>query len=201
MSNLWHDYEIVNRVIWVAAKLPFIQPIGRIFASFTGIECIMKRLLLCGLVALFGISTAVSQTAYPFRVSMDRMLWHDKIDKQQKKLYNAEGLLKLSGDESVNLQIEDAMIRKIDNLQESVEIVTLLSGQAKVKHLRTIEKLLEGYNMNRNKRDFPVSMAPTLFDAFIECLELDKKNESIEPFTLNKRLSPLGTLIRWKILL
>ena len=47
---------------------------------------------------------------------MDRMLWHDKIDKQQKKLYNSEGLLKLSTDESVNLQIEDALVRKIDNL-------------------------------------------------------------------------------------
>lgn len=173
--------KLLTGIIRLASNLPFIQPIGRIFASFTGIECIMKRILLCGIVVFSILSSAFGQTAYPFRVSMDRMLWHDKIDKQQKKLYNTDGLLKLSSDESVNLQIEDALIRKINNLQETVETDTLSSGQAKVKYLRSIEKLLEGYNMNRNKRDFPVSMAPALFDAFVECLELDKNNESIEP--------------------
>jgi hypothetical protein len=141
----------------------------------------MKRILLCGIVAFCVLSSAFGQTAYPFRVSMDRMLWHDKIDKQQKKLYNTDGLLKLSSDESVNLQIEDALIRKINNLQESIETDSVSSGQAKVKYLRSVEKLIEGFNINRNKRDFPVSMAPALFDAFVECLELDKNNESIEP--------------------
>ena len=141
----------------------------------------MKRILLCGLVAFCVLGSVSGQTAYPFRVSMDRMLWHDKVDKQQAKLYNSEGVLKLSGDESVNLQIEDALIRKINNLQESIELDSLSSGQAKVKYLRSLEKLIEGYNINRNKRDFPVGMAPALFDAFVECLELDKKNESIEP--------------------
>ena len=141
----------------------------------------MKRFLLCGIGTLIFLNNTFGQTAYPFRVSMDRMLWHDKIDKQQKKLYNSEGLLKLSTDESVNLQIEDALVRKIDNLQESIELDSLSNGQAKVRYLRNVEKLLEGYNVNRNKRDFPVSIAPKLFDAFYECLALDKNNESIEP--------------------
>jgi hypothetical protein len=165
----------------MTGNLPFIQPIGRIFASFTGIECIMNRFLSCGIWAFIIINSAFGQTAYPFRVSMDRMLWHDKIDKQQKKLYNVDGLLKLSADESVNLQIEDALIRKIDNLQEAVETDSIANGQVKVKYLRSIEKLLEGYNINRNRRDFHVSMAPVLFESFLECMELDKKNESIEP--------------------
>jgi hypothetical protein len=165
----------------MTGNLPFIQPIGRIFASFTGIECIMNRFLSCGIWAFIIINSAFGQTAYPFRVSMDRMLWHDKIDKQQKKLYNVDGLLKLSADESVNLQIEDALIRKIDNLQEAVETDSIANGQVKVKYLRSIEKLLEGYNINRNRRDFHVSMAPVLFESFLECMELDKKKESIEP--------------------
>jgi len=163
------------------SNLPFIQPIGRIFASFIGIECIMKKFILCSLAGIVFIISARAQTAYSFRVSTDRMLWHDKIEKQQKKLYNKEGLIKLSSDESVNLQIEDALVRKIDNLQESIETDSLSTGQAKVKYLRSVERLLEGYNLNRNKRDFHVSMAPTLFDSFVECMELDKKNESIEP--------------------
>ncbi|MGZ5136156.1 MAG: hypothetical protein ACXWCG_13445, partial [Flavitalea sp.] len=80
----------------------------------------MKRFLLNCVGALIILNSASAQTAYPFRVSMDRMLWHDKIDKQQKRLYNSGGLLKLSPDESVNLQIEDALVRRIDNLQETL---------------------------------------------------------------------------------
>lgn len=181
MGHLWHDYEIVNSRIRIESNLPFIQSIGRIFVSNIGIERIMKRFLLGAIAALFVFYAASGQTAYPFRVSMDRMLWHDKIDRQQKKLFNAQGLIKLSSDESVNLQIADALIRKVDNLQETVETDSLSSGQEKVKYLRNIEKLVEGYNINRNKRDFPVSMAPKLFEAFVECMELDKRNESIEP--------------------
>jgi hypothetical protein len=150
--NLWHDYEIVNSGIRIMSNLPFIQPIGRIFASFIGIECFMKIILLCGLVIFIVFNNASGQTSYPFRVSTDRMLWHDKIDKQQKKLYNSERLLKLSSDESINLQIEDALIRKVDNLQEAVETDSVFSGQVKVKYLRSIDKLLEGYNANRNRK-------------------------------------------------
>jgi hypothetical protein len=157
-----------------------MQPNGRIFASFIGIECIMKRLILCSIVILIVVSGSLAQTSYPFKVSTGRMLWHDKIDKQQSKLIK-DGSVKLSPDESVNLQISDALIRKIDDLQQTLESDSTLNGQSKVKYLRSVEKLLEGYNNNRGLRDYSVSLAPSLFDAFIECVELDRKNESIEP--------------------
>ncbi len=156
-----------------------MQPIGRIFASTIGIESIMKRFLL-GLLMFICLASARGQTSYPFRVSTDRMLWHDKIDKQQNKLVK-DGTVKLSSDESVNLQIADALLRKVDELQESIELDTIVSSQTKVKYLRSIEKLIEGYNANKGNRDYPVSMAPTLFEAYMECVELDKKGESIQP--------------------
>ncbi len=141
----------------------------------------MKRFTLGFFLLTILCTGALAQTSYPFRVSTDRMLWHDRIDKQQKKLIQSDGSVKIALDESVNLEIADVLLRKIDELQERVELDTVMNGQAKVKDLRNIEKLLEAYNHNKGKRDFPPSMAPTLYTAFIECMELDKKNESIEP--------------------
>src|SRR5688500_5595529 len=123
----------------------------------------------------------MSQTASTFKISTNRMLFHDLVDKQQKLLLNANDSLKLSDDESVNLQVADVLIRQVDEMQEKIEEDTLTNGQAKVRLLKSLENLLIGYNRNKNRKDYPVTMAPALLKAYKECLELDKKGESIEP--------------------
>jgi hypothetical protein len=123
----------------------------------------------------------IAQTSYTFRISTDRMLFHDLVDKQQKNLLNKNDSLKLSEDESVNLQVSDVLIRQVDEMQESIETDTTLSGQVKVKSLKSLETLLRGYNLNKYRKDFPVTIAPALFAAFKESLLLDRKGLSIEP--------------------
>ncbi len=41
--------------------------------------------------------------------------------------------------------------------------------------------MISGYNNNFRQKDFPPSMAPVLFDAFVKAMELDRLNMSIEP--------------------
>lgn len=125
--------------------------------------------------------TAQTQSPYPFKVAMERMIWHDNIDKQQKKLLQGGDVAKLTDDESVNLQITDAMIRQVDELQEQIETDSTLNSQGKIKNLRTLDFMLQGYNNNRKNRDFPPSMAPALVKAYVQCIDLDNKNESIQP--------------------
>ena len=52
----------------------------------------------------------LAQTSYPFKVSTDRMLWHDKVDAQQRKVLEKKSPL----DESIELQISDALIRRVE---------------------------------------------------------------------------------------
>lgn len=125
--------------------------------------------------------TLVAQTAYTFKISTDRMLFHDLVDKQQKLLLNKNDSLKLSDDESVNLQVGDVLIRQIDEFQEKIESDSTITGQVKVKTLKSLETLLKGYNLRKNRKDYPVSIAPALLTAFKESLALDRKGESIEP--------------------
>ena len=125
--------------------------------------------------------TLLAQTAYNFKISTDRMLFHDLVDKQQKAMLNDKDSLKLSPDDAINLQVADVFLRQVDELQEKTESDTTLTGQVKVKSLKSLETLLKGYNRYRDKKDYPIAMAPALYKAYVECLLLDRKGESIEP--------------------
>src|SRR5450631_2582473 len=123
--------------------------------------------------------------SYPFKIAQDRMLWHDNIDKEQKRLLALDGkaddTISLAKDETVNLEIADALIRRVDELQKQIELDWTLSGQAKIKYLRALESLVKGYNDNCRKKDFTPTLAPGLVVAFEKAVLLDKNNKSIEP--------------------
>ena len=147
----------------------------------------MKKCILVLLIPLFLFSRPLSaQTANPdFKIQQERKLWHDNIDREQKRLLALDGrpdeIIQASKDENINLQIADVMIRQVDLLQEKIESDSSLSGQMKIKNLRSLETMLKGYNNNFRKKDFPPSIAPALFDAFKYAMELDRQNQSIEP--------------------
>lgn len=123
---------------------------------------------------------------YPFKVATSRMLWHDKIDAQQQRIAEA-GVLQSSDDELVNLIISSALMDRIDRIQESIELDTLLSAQEKVKYLVGVETMLKGFALTRGNPDYPNTIAPEMVKAFEEAMELDRKNESIEPVIVNNK--------------
>ena len=144
-----------------------------------------QRFVFLLFLLIIGIHARTQPSSYPFKVQQDRMLWHDNIDKEQKRLLALDGKaddsLRLSKDENINLEIADAMIRQVDGLQEKIELDSVLGGQAKIKYLRSLESMIRGYNNNYKKKDFPASMAPALVDAFTKAMQLDRINKSIEP--------------------
>ncbi|HMH31402.1 MAG TPA: hypothetical protein VK543_00140, partial [Puia sp.] len=148
----------------------------------------MKQTLRPGLFfCLFALSAGLyAQPAnYPFKVDQSRMLWHDNVDREQKRLLALDGKaddsITMSKDENVNLQIADALIRQVDETQKQIELDSVMSAQSKIKYLRSLETMIRGYNNNYRKRDFPPSMAPALMSAFKKAMVLDMKNSSIEP--------------------
>jgi len=138
------------------------------------------NLLMLLIYLLIPICQLLAQTSYPFVVARDRMLFHDNVDKEQKKLLK-EGSIKLSKDESINLQIEDALIRRLDEFQEQIELDTVLAGNDKKKYLRGLEYMIRGFNQNWSKKDYSPSQAPALLDAYIAATALDRQKKSIQP--------------------
>ena len=143
------------------------------------------RLILLFAASLACTASYAQPNSYPFKVQQDRMLWHDNIDKEQKRLLALDGRaddsITISRDENINLQIADALIRQVDEWQQSIELDSTLTGQGKIKYLRSLESMIKGYNNHYRQRDFPPSMAPGLVEAFKQAMKLDRMNKSIEP--------------------
>src|SRR5687768_565204 len=94
------------------------------------------------LLLLLSGPSALSQATSSFKIAMERVLWHDNIDKQQGKLVPPGGV-KISPDESVNLQITDALLRRVDEVQTEYERDSTMTGQEKIKYLRSLDFLLQ----------------------------------------------------------
>ena len=97
-----------------------------------------RNLLMLIFYLLIPVYQLLAQTSYPYVVARDRMLFHDNVDKEQKKLLK-DGSVRLTKDESINLQIEDALIRRLDDFQEAIENDSVLTGNDKKKYLRGLE--------------------------------------------------------------
>jgi hypothetical protein len=114
------------------------------------------------------------------------MLWHDNVDKEQQKLIILGGspkdsLVRLSKDETVNLQVTDALIRQVDDLQEQIELDSVMNTNGKKRYLRGLEYMLRGFDQAYVKKEINAAQAPALVSAFTQAMERDKKSQSIEP--------------------
>lgn len=138
--------------------------------------------------------TAIS----PYKIEKNRLLWHDKVDHEQARLLKMDGkddgVITISRDETINMQIEYALIKGIDDLQEKIECDSALSNNLKIKYLRGLESLVKGYNNSYQRQDYPVTMAQSLVDAFSKAYELEKKGESIEP-VVNENIYAVGKIL------
>jgi hypothetical protein len=124
--------------------------------------------------------------SYPYKVAQDRMIWHDKVDQEQQKLFalgggKADSLIRLSKDETVNLHITDALGRRVDEIQQQIEFDSTLNTNGKKRYLRGLAFLLGGFDVAYQNREIPAASAPALIAAFDSAMSLDKKGQSIEP--------------------
>ncbi|RYY19335.1 MAG: hypothetical protein EOO04_22235 [Chitinophagaceae bacterium] len=140
-----------------------------------------KVLLTVCLLAVISTGRVFSQSSYPFKVSFDRMLWHENVDKQQKRLVGPEAVVRVPMNETQKRVLSEAIAKGVDRLQEKIELDSLQTGQSKTKYLRTLELLVKRYADQFNKTDFAPSIAPALLTAFEKAMELDQKGLSYEP--------------------
>lgn len=137
-------------------------------------------------------------TAYRFVADKGRILFHDKVDAQQQRIMDMDGkkddAITLSKDPTINGQLEYALLDRVDELQMKIELDSLLSHASKVKYILGLETLLSGYRNNVFKKDFPLTIAPDLIDAYEKAVALDKKNQSIEPVIIEYSY-PVGKIL------
>jgi hypothetical protein len=160
----------------------------------------MKQILLSIIVVFCTIVSAAGQYNPPkYTVDKSRQLFHELVDRAQKRLLSiagstTDGIVNLSDDETVNVQIAYYMIAQVDELQQQIEADSAIAGMGKVKYIKGLETLITSYNNNIKRKNYPVTIAPDLVQAFGKAIQLDRKNESIEPIVKANRYE-VGKLI------
>jgi hypothetical protein len=119
-------------------------------------------------------------------IPINRRIFHDNIIKEQQRADRADGkldgLLKVSNIEEVNLQVTDAIYRRVDNLRNSIERNTALAtNNDKVRYLKFVESLVKNFNTNWKAHKISPTLAPALIDNFSAILKMNINGENMAP--------------------
>ena len=119
-------------------------------------------------------------------VPLNRQVFHDKIKAEQKKADKTDGkldgIIKISSNDDVNLQVTDALIRRVNVLRNDVESnANLATNNEKIRYLRYIENLVKDFNINWKTRKISPTLAPVLVDNFSDIMRANMNGESMLP--------------------
>ena len=119
-------------------------------------------------------------------IPLNRQVFHDKIKAEQKRADKADGhldgLIKVSSNAEVNLQVTDAITRKINVLRNDIETSTALpTNNDKIRYLRYVGYLVRDFSNNWRAHTFTPSLAPLLVENFNEVLKANIKGENMAP--------------------
>ena len=119
-------------------------------------------------------------------IPLGRQIFHDRIKEEQKLADKADGrldgLIKVSNNPDVNLQVTDAIIRKVNVLRNDIEVNNdIPSNNDKVRYLRYLEDLLKDFINNWKSHKLNPTLAPLLVQNFHEIFKANIKGESMAP--------------------
>lgn len=145
----------------------------------------MKHILLA--VFLFVCWCDVFATPDSVVVPIGRVRFHDRIDNEQLLTDMADGkkdgLIRVSSNEDVNLQVTDVLIRRINEFQDFVETnEQIRSSNDKIRQLNYIELLVKDYRTAWKSKKLNPSMAPLLVDNFYNVWKAGMDSLSILPY-------------------
>ena len=117
-------------------------------------------------------------------IPLNRQVFHDKIKAEQKRADRADGhldgLIKVSTNPEINLQVTDAIFRKVNVLRNDIEINTqLATNNDKIRYLRFVESLVRDFTNNWRSHKIAPALAPLLVDNFTEIMFANLKGESM----------------------
>lgn len=147
----------------------------------------MKRiitviLLLAGFHNLLHAQTQAQKVEIP----IGRIGFHDNIDKEQAAALKFDGkaddLVRVSDDQTINLQVTNALIKQIDDMQVQIELDSALDHRLKIKYLSGLYVMIHDYNIKRNYRRIAPEEAPSMVQAYRDMMKADIKGASILPY-------------------
>ena len=119
-------------------------------------------------------------------IPLGRQIFHDRIKTEQKRADKADGhldgMIKVGNNPEINLQVTDAIIRKVNVLRNDIESNDAIpTNNDKVRYLRYLEYLVRDFINNWKAHKLTPSLAPLLVENFQEVLKANIKGENMSP--------------------
>ncbi|GEP90949.1 hypothetical protein [Chitinophaga terrae (ex Kim and Jung 2007)] len=147
----------------------------------------MRRFITIWLLAVMAANMVQAQGSHPIPIT--RQGFHDNIDKEQSAALRFDGkaddLVKVSDDQTINLQVTNALIKQVDEMQREIEANDSLDHRLKVKYLSGIYVVLKDYNFKRSRHNIEPEEAVPMIQAYQNMMHADIKGQSIAPFVKN----------------
>jgi hypothetical protein len=138
-------------------------------------------LVFCGLASF--AQNRISFDTNVVKIPMTRVIWHENIDKEQKRTDRVDGkidnFLKLTANEDLNIQITDVILRRVDEFQLDIERMDG-DNNFKIGQLRSLRELLQAIASRAKEKEVP-PLIPQLFSSYEACMKLQANNQSLMP--------------------
>lgn len=152
----------------------------------------MRKLLIIISLGVFqcgGLYAQNGNGSSHVQIPIGRQGFHDNIDKEQADAlkFGQKGdgkpeLVKVSEDRSLNLQVTNALIKQVDDIQLDIERDSALDHRLKVKYLSGVQVMLKDYNTKRAYGRINPEEAPAMVQAFRSMMKADIAGNSILPY-------------------
>ena len=144
------------------------------------------RINLLLFILLF-LSVSARAAVDTVKVPLQRQLFHDRINEEQLQLDKidgkADGQIRATHAVDINQIIADVMLRKVNELQDKVELnEKLISNNQKIRYLSYIESLVRGYRHGVRNKELNPAYAPMLLENFEKIMQANIDSQSMAPF-------------------
>lgn len=119
-------------------------------------------------------------------VPIGRQLFHDRINEEQKLLDRADGKMdgkiRIGNNNEINFLVTDYMIRRVNELQDSIELNKKIPGhKEKVTYLSCLQNLLKAYRTDWKAHELNPAFAPILVNSFEKIMRYSIDSISMAP--------------------
>jgi hypothetical protein len=146
----------------------------------------MKRTIIILLLTVFQGGLVLGQSTKKIDIPIGRIGFHDNIDKEQESALKFDGkaddLVRVGDDQTINLQVTNALIKQVDDMQTQIELDSTLDHRLKIKYLSGLYVMLHDYNTKRAYHKIATEEAPVMVTAYREMMNADIKGQSIKPY-------------------
>jgi hypothetical protein len=143
---------------------------------------VLTALLTCSAFLAMG-QNRISFDTNVVTIPMTRVIWHENIDKEQKRTDRVDGkidnYLKLTTNEDLNIQITDVILREVDEFQVRIEQMEG-DNNFKIGQLRSLRELLQAIASKAKEKEIP-PLIPQLFSSYAECMKRQAAGQSLLP--------------------